>query len=75
MKNLKVFTNYVFQFYGPNGLYAHYFQNRVTKAKILAATKALIASGADFQGDSFDREKVREILLTMDKNARGLAVL
>lgn len=67
MKNLlKEFVDYTFGFYGPNEMYAHYFTTPVTKAEIKAATLIRIKTG-QFEGDSFDREAVRDIMLS----ARG----
>jgi len=67
MKNeIKEFVDYVFGFYGPKGIYTDFFKTPVTKAEIKAATKIRQATG-QFEGDSFDREAVRDIMLA----ARG----
>lgn len=66
MKDIKEFVNYVFEFYGPNCMYSHFFKTPVTKAEIKAATLIRVKT-AQFEGDSFDREAVRDIMLA----ARG----
>lgn len=67
MNDIKEFVNYVFEFYGPNGIYADFFKGTaVTKAEIRKATKIRQGTG-QFEGDSFDREAVRDIMLA----ARG----
>jgi hypothetical protein len=55
------FYQYVRSFYGKDGLYPM----GATVPDIVAATKILIdAVGDAFEGDSFDREDVRDILIT-----------
>jgi hypothetical protein len=54
------FYQYVRSFYGKDGLYPM----GATVPDIVAATKILIdAVGDAFEGDSFDREDVRDILI------------
>jgi hypothetical protein len=54
------FYQYVRSFYGPDGLYPM----GATVPDIMAATKILIdAVGDAFEGDSMDREDVRDILI------------
>ena len=53
------FVQYVRSFYGPGGIY----DMGATDAMIIAATIQYINSGADFAGDSFDRENVRDIMI------------
>ena len=53
------FINYVKKFYGPGGLY----DMGATDDQIFEATQIYIGRGADFAGDSFDREAVRDILI------------
>lgn len=56
------FYQYVHSFYGKDGLYPM----GATVPDIIAATKILIdAVGDAFDGDSFDREDVRDILIAM----------
>ena len=57
------FTQYMLDFYGPNGIYPFGF----TSTQIGLATqiyKCRLPNGAlDFVGDSIDREAVRDIIL------------
>ena len=52
-------VNYVRSFYGPGGIY----DMGATDVMIIEATIQYINSGADFEGDSFDREHVRDIMI------------
>lgn len=53
------FIRYVKSFYGPGGIY----DMGATDDDIIEATFKYIQSGADFCGDSFDREHVRDIMI------------
>jgi len=53
------FIRYVKSFYGPGGIY----DMGATDDHIIEATFKYIQSGADFCGDSFDREHVRDIMI------------
>ena len=55
------FVDYVMDFYGANGIYAM----NVNREDILIATGMRIEARKDieFQGDSLDRELVRDILI------------
>lgn len=53
------FFDYVLSFYGPEGLYPM----GVTIEQIIQATEIYLLSGAEFQGDSVDRENVRDIMI------------
>jgi hypothetical protein len=56
------FTQYLLDFYGPNGIYPMGF----TAEKISLATqlyKCRLKQGQEFLGDSIDRERVRDIIL------------
>ncbi len=55
------FVNYVRSFYGPGGIYSM----NVTDAMIIDATiQYLTTPGAKWgDGDSFDREQVRDIMI------------
>jgi hypothetical protein len=56
------FTQYMLDFYGPNGIYPEGF----TGAQISLATqlyKCRLPEGQEFLGDSIDRERVRDIIL------------
>jgi len=54
------FVNYVKSFYGPGGIY----DMGATDDMIIDATFKYMRSGADFCGDSFDRESVRDIMIS-----------
>lgn len=57
---LNQFYDYMFEFYGQNGIY----DMSATKDQIMEATaKYLKMSDTDFCGDSFDRETVRDIMI------------
>ncbi len=53
------FVNYVLSFYGPGGIY----DMGATEDMILEATQKYITEGADFCGDSIDRELIRDIMI------------
>jgi len=56
------FTQYMLDFYGPNGLYPEGF----TAMQISLATqlyKCRLPDDQEFLGDSIDRERVRDIIL------------
>jgi len=58
-KPMEEFYDYVLAFYGENGIY----KIGATRDMVMEATQKYISSGADFTGDSFDREHVRDIML------------
>ncbi len=59
---IKEFYRYVLSFYGPYGLYPM----GVTLGDVKAATKIhLERTRVPFEGDSMDREQVRDILIAM----------
>ena len=53
------FVQYVRSFYGPGGIY----DMGATDAMIINCTVQYIQSGADYAGDSFDRENVRDLMI------------
>lgn len=60
------FMEYVYKFYGPDGVYDLGF--KVDYILVAKATKILLTfSEIDFAGDSFDREKVRDIMIIMNQ--------
>jgi hypothetical protein len=59
------FLSYFRSFYFPGGLYAHFFTPRVTVAEFEAALKVRLTMPTPFDGDSFDRELVRDIIFRM----------
>lgn len=56
---VKEFSSYMMDFYGKGGLYDYGF----TADEILQGTVEYIQSGRDFEGDSVDREAIRDIIL------------
>jgi hypothetical protein len=54
------FVDYVKSFYGPGGIY----DMGATDDMIIDAAFKYMRSGADFCGDSFDRENVRDIMIS-----------
>ena len=65
-KELKTFVDYVYEFYGKDGLYEDFFSNYapVTKQEIKATTLKLAKTEHPWgSGDSFDREMVRDYML------------
>jgi hypothetical protein len=67
MRTQTEFLKYVKSFYGRGGIYAEFFAtNPPERADYVAAYKHLLAmraaQGIEFDGDSFDREVMRDIL-------------
>jgi hypothetical protein len=58
-KPMEEFYDYVLAFYGDDGVY----KIGATRDMVMEATQKYISSGADFTGDSFDREQIRDIML------------
>ena len=59
------FTNYMLEFYGPNGIYDYGFTHeQINLATQLYKTRLSVNyPGQEFEGDSVDRERVRDIIL------------
>jgi len=59
------FTNYMLDFYGPNGIYDYGFTHeQINLATQLYKTRlAVNYPGQVFEGDSVDRERVRDIII------------
>lgn len=69
MESRKSFEAYVWSFYGPNEIYGKFFNNNLTMDEVkLAVSIRLHTTDTPFDGDSFDRELVRDIMFVM----RGL---
>lgn len=65
--NDKNFVNYVLDFYGQRGIYEEFFKpDGVTRGEVETALK-IRKTQADppFDGDSFDRELVRDIMFVL----------
>jgi hypothetical protein len=54
------FYHYVLAFYGENGIY----KIGATLDMVMEATQKYINSSDEFYGDSFDREHVRDIMIS-----------
>jgi hypothetical protein len=64
---MEAFVAYCWEFYGPGKLYGDFFSGTLTLAELRVACAA-VASGEGWgDGDSVDREHVRDLLLA----ARG----
>ena len=60
--NLEQFTDYCMGFYGPKGLYPiHITEDEIQRAVRLMA----LIGNFEFEGDSIDRERVRDIVRVM----------
>lgn len=59
------FIDYVALFYCGTGIYANFFQGKLTPNEVTKAVKIYLESCHDFEGDSVDREFVRDILFSM----------
>ena len=72
-KEIENFKKYVWSFYGEDqGLYRDFFDNNLTMEEIEKAIEIRLSNmKLDFDGDSLDREIVRDIIFKMrDKNAK-----
>lgn len=67
------FIDYVWSFYAPNDLYGDFFENTLTKEEIVKALKIRLANKKlAFDGDSMDREIVRDIMFYNRGKTTGL---
>ena len=58
------FADYMVDFYGPNGVW-DFFDYKLTREQALRGLAIYLLDGSTpFEGDSVDREMVRDILLT-----------
>lgn len=60
--SLEKFVDYVYDFYGPGGIYPMSDLTRDNTLKTVQVYLSIIGSD-DFCGDSVDRERVRDMLL------------
>lgn len=57
------FINYVWSFYSPNEIYGSFFENTLTKEEVEKALEIRLSNlETPFDGDSMDREMVRDIM-------------
>jgi len=67
--NIKEFTYYLNMFYGIKGIYSS--GRDVSKQEVSKAIKILKAdSSIEFQGDTIDRERARDIIFTEEEIAK-----
>ena len=61
---LDEFVDYCWQFYAPGEIYGDYFDNNLTKEELVKACKVRMKDTKNWgDGDTFDREAVRDIML------------
>lgn len=58
----KEFADYCWSFYGPGEIHGKFFGDKLTRAELEKAVSLRMLSPA-FEGDSVDREHVRDILM------------
>ena len=59
----KEFVDYVWGFYGNDGIYESFFRgNPITKSYLVKVIERYAVINPNFQGDSADRETIREIM-------------
>ncbi len=56
------FIMYCWTFYGPEGIYGDFFNHSLRKSTLAKAVDLRMKSD-QYEGDTFDREAVRDILL------------
>lgn len=59
------FIEYVFQFYGPNGLYP------IKGITVRLVRLGIAMRGSNFEGDSIDREAIRDLILVATNQVGG----
>ena len=64
---LKEFVDYCLSYYGEGEMYSHFFNTPVTELRVVEATfnhiNHLIEDGREFEGDTLDREAVRDLMV------------
>lgn len=75
-KKIKEFKEYVWSFYQPNEMYGEFFEHNLTKEELDKAVKqrtsAKVKKNFPFEGDSIDREIVRDIMFHNRGKTEGL---
>ena len=61
---MEEFKDYFTSFYGPQGLYPKTFEHGFTDQQFELSYQLRLASGNYAGGDSFDRESVRDIMIS-----------
>lgn len=64
--SLVEFTQYCWSFYGPGQIYGEFFGHKLTMAALDKACLK-VSKRKDYEGDTFDRERVRDLLLSTAK--------
>ncbi len=64
---MRQFIDYVWSFYGPGQIYGEFFGNTLTPGEVAEACAARMKSDQYADGDSFDREAVRDMMMTARK--------
>ena len=62
----KEFTEYVWKFYGPGQIYGHFFGDTLDKGELVAAVDERMQNKG-YEGDSMDREIVRDLMIAARK--------
>ncbi len=65
------FADYVWSFYGPHQIYGKFFGHRLKREDLFKAVRIRMRD-PNYDGDSFDREKVKEILFSFPQYRRYL---
>lgn len=68
---LQVFADYCAKFYGTFGIHSQDLKGGFTYDAIKAAAALVMETSNHFEGDSIDREYVRDILLTARRVVRS----
>ena len=58
------FLSYCWEFYGPEGIYGHFFDHNLTLDELKQALKVRKIF-PNFEGDSIDRELIRDVILVL----------
>ena len=66
-KEIENFKNYIWSFYGKDkGIYKHFFDNNLTMIEVEKAIKIRLSKiKLEFNGDTIDREIVRDIIFKL----------
>jgi hypothetical protein len=63
-QTVQTFIDYVLSFYGPQQIYGEYFDHNLKREEVLEAVKLRLENETTpFDGDSVDREIVRDLML------------
>ena len=65
------FVEYVYDFYGPDGIYKDFFNPSPDREEIAKAAK-IVEANNNFCGDSFDRELTRDVMFAQRGQTENL---